>query len=137
MAENTTETEVTRLRDLLRKAVRVAGVSNKEIEARLGMSSGSLSRLFAGGIELKVKHVLDILKQIEMSPGDFFRLVYSEDDTDDSNTVTTLRGFRNYDRPKRTESARGRSGGAALTQEDVEAMVAKALRRLLLGPGER
>jgi len=133
MAENATEKEVTRLRELLRRAVRVAGVPNKEIEARLNMSSGSLSRLFAGGIELKMKHVLDILKQIEMSPGDFFRLVYLEDDGDSSETAATLQGFLSHSRQERTESVRRTPGGTDLTQEEIEVMVAKALRRLLLG----
>lgn len=133
MTDNATDKEVTRIRELLRRAVRVAGVPNKEIEARLNMSSGSLSRLFAGGIELKVKHVLDILGQIEMTPGDFFRLVYPEDDAGGSETAIALKGFLGHGRPERTESARRRSGSSEITQEEVEAMVAKALRRLLLG----
>lgn len=137
MTENATDKEVTRIRELLRRAVRVAGVPNKEIEARLNMSSGSLSRLFAGGIELKVKHVLDILRQIEMTPGDFFRLVYPEGDTGGSDTAIAFKGFLGHGRSERTDSARRRPGASDLTQEEIEAMVAKALRRLLLGSEAR
>ena len=130
MTETMTEKEVARLRELLRRATRVAGVSNKEIEAKLNMSSGSLSRLFAGGIELKMKHVLDILRQIGMTPAEFFRLVFPLEEETGSETAIALKGFLGEGRSERPPRQRP---APAVTDEEIESMVGKALRKLLLG----
>ncbi|HEX6864802.1 MAG TPA: helix-turn-helix transcriptional regulator, partial [Thermoanaerobaculia bacterium] len=71
--------EVARLRELLRNAIRLSGVTNRKIERHLGMSQGSLSRLLAGGIELKVKHILEIVEILGLPPGQFFRIAYPEE----------------------------------------------------------
>ncbi len=68
--------EVARIRELLRTVVRVAGVSNREMERQLGQSPGYLSRLFAGTIEIKLRHVLEILRLVKVEPAEFFHLVY-------------------------------------------------------------
>ena len=68
--------EVARIAELLKTAIRMSGASNREIERRLNLSAGYLSRLFSGGIELKVKHILDISEVIELDPGEFFQLAF-------------------------------------------------------------
>lgn len=68
--------EVTRLTKLLRSAIKLSNISNREIERQLGMSAGTLSRLFSGGIELKVKHILDICDTIHFPPAKFFQAAY-------------------------------------------------------------
>jgi hypothetical protein len=134
MTETMTEKEVDRLRELLRRATRVAGVSNKEIEAKLKMSSGSLSRLFAGGIELKMKHVLDILRQIGMTPAEFFRLVFPLEEETGSETAIALKGFLGQGKTERTAPSRQRPAPPpSPTEEEIESMVTRALRKLLLG----
>jgi transcriptional regulator with XRE-family HTH domain len=132
MPETATDREVARLRELLRRATRLSGVSNKEIERRLNMSSGSLSRLFAGGIELKVKHVLDILKQIDMPPAAFFHLAFPDEEEDGSDIGIALKGLLGERKTARKDTAQRPPAGP--TQEEIEEMVTRALRKMLLGP---
>ncbi|MGH9362346.1 MAG: helix-turn-helix domain-containing protein, partial [Thermoanaerobaculia bacterium] len=68
--------EVTRVKDLLKTVVRVAGMSHREMERKLGQSPGYLSRLFAGAIELKLRHIIEILSLIDVEPAEFFQLAY-------------------------------------------------------------
>ncbi|HEX3126340.1 MAG TPA: helix-turn-helix transcriptional regulator [Thermoanaerobaculia bacterium] len=65
-----------RLTNLLSAAVKFSNITQREVERKLGLSSGSLSRLFSGGIELKVKHILDICEVIGFSPSRFFHAAY-------------------------------------------------------------
>jgi hypothetical protein len=66
--------EVRRMSALLKTAIQLSGASNRDVERRLGLSAGYLSRLFSGGIEFKVKHVLDVSEVIELDPAEFFHL---------------------------------------------------------------
>lgn len=74
--ENQSDAEVARISELLKMAIRMSGASNREIERRLGLSGGYLSRLFSGGIELKVKHILDISDVIQLDPGEFLQIAF-------------------------------------------------------------
>src|SRR6185436_5910476 len=70
------EDEVVRLTNLLSAAVKFSEITQREVERKLGLSSGSLSRLFSGGIELKVKHILDVCEVIGFPPARFFHAAY-------------------------------------------------------------
>jgi transcriptional regulator with XRE-family HTH domain len=70
------EDEVVRLTNLLSAAVKFSDVTQREVERKLGLSSGSLSRLFSGGIELKVKHILDVCEVIGFPASRFFHAAY-------------------------------------------------------------
>jgi transcriptional regulator with XRE-family HTH domain len=68
--------QVERMLLILRSAVRMSQLSNREVERRLGWSSGYLSRLFAQDMELKIDHVLNICTAIGFGPGELFRAVF-------------------------------------------------------------
>lgn len=121
-----TESEVARLRELLRQAIRVSNVTNREIERRLGMSQGSLSRLLAGGIELKVQHILDILAILGLHPGTFFEVAYPDSPKDHSSLQLIHAAMSRRGEKKKEPTS------IQPTQEQIEAMVTKALRKLLL-----
>ncbi len=72
------EDEVLRLTNLLSAAVKFSNITQREVERKLGLSSGSLSRLFSGGIELKIKHILDICEVIGFPPARFFHAAYPQ-----------------------------------------------------------
>ena len=71
-----------RVRRLLQVTLRLKGVSNREIERRLGFSnhSGYLSRIFAGTRQLKMSQVLEILEAAGIPPGNFFRGIFPDHD---------------------------------------------------------
>lgn len=74
------EDEVVRLTNLLSAAVKFSNITQREVERKLSLSSGSLSRLFSGGIELKIKHILDVCEVIGFPPSRFFRAAYPQRD---------------------------------------------------------
>ena len=71
-----TETEVTRLTNLLASAIKFSGWKQRDIEKTLDWSSGSMSRLLSGGIELKIKHIHEICGVIGFPPSRFFHAAY-------------------------------------------------------------
>jgi transcriptional regulator with XRE-family HTH domain len=68
--------EVKHVLAAIRTAVRVLGYSVRDVEKKLGYSFGYLTRVFSGAIELKVEHVVDISKALEMTPEELLAFVY-------------------------------------------------------------
>ena len=71
-----TDFEVTRLTNLLASAIKFSGWKQRDIEKALGWSSGIMSRLLSGAIELKVKHIQEICEVIGFPPARFFHAAY-------------------------------------------------------------
>jgi transcriptional regulator with XRE-family HTH domain len=68
------EEEVRRYAALLKQAIRAAGLSVSEVERRLGAGPKALRRIFSGQVDLKLKHVIAILRIIGMSQEEFFAI---------------------------------------------------------------
>lgn len=71
-----TEEEIGRITEALRTAVRLSGVSHRVIEREMGLSTGYLSRIFGGKVELRVRHVLEVCRVLDMPPDSFFQAVF-------------------------------------------------------------
>ena len=67
----TTE-ESKRVLSELEVTIRSSGVSRREIERRLGMGQGYLNSLFKGRIQLRVAHVYEIARVLEIEPLSLF-----------------------------------------------------------------
>jgi transcriptional regulator with XRE-family HTH domain len=63
---------------ILKTAMRILGCTNREMERRLGVSGGYLSRLFAGTMELRFEHIVDIAAAMGISVEEIFRFAYPE-----------------------------------------------------------
>jgi transcriptional regulator with XRE-family HTH domain len=76
MAETVPELdeEVRRYAGLLRQAIRAAGLSVSEVERRLGAGPKALRRIFSGHVDLKLKHILAILRILNMPQDEFFNI---------------------------------------------------------------
>lgn len=68
------EEEVRRYAALLKQAIRAAGLSVSEVERRLGAGPKALRRIFSGQVDLKLRHVIAILRIIGMSQDEFFAI---------------------------------------------------------------
>lgn len=121
--------EIQRLLHVLRVAMRMLDVTNREIEKRLGLSYGYLSRLFAGNIELKVEHILQISDVLGLTPAEFFQLAYPRRNTPPSESASRLRSILEGLGPLGSDD-RG-PAQRAMTPEEVEALIAKVLRKIL------
>src|SRR5215210_4556634 len=90
MAKNADE-EVVRLTNTLTSAIRQSHWKQRDIEKALGMSSGSMSRLLSGGIELKLKHILQICEVIGFPVSRFFHAFYPTADEGGSQAARMQR----------------------------------------------
>lgn len=72
----TIDDEVRRAARLLEALIQATGASREELERRLEASPGYVGRLLAGRVELKLRHILAILRALEIEPALFFQTLY-------------------------------------------------------------
>ena len=140
------EDEVVRLTNLLSAAVKFSNITQREVERKLGLSSGSLSRLFSGGIELKIKHILDVCEVIGFPPSRFFRAAYPQRD-EDSGDAWRLQRLLEQLHPGKDQPDKDKPPAALRpadeelepanpTQADIERMVMAALGKFFSDMGK-
>lgn len=130
--------EVNRYAKLLQAVVQLSRLSEREVERRLGLGGGTLNRIFAGRIELKLFHVLAILEAVAMQPEQFFQLASVlrrtlGDSADDlgRQVIEALDRLAARVGPQ-WEGGVGRDAAAA--DKDLDRRVAASLRRLGFSP---
>lgn len=74
----TIDDEVRRATQLLEALIQAIGMSREEVEQRLEASPGYLGRLLSGRVELKLRHILAVLRALEIEPSLFFHTLYPE-----------------------------------------------------------
>lgn len=68
--------EIARVLQRIKIAIQSLGYSLRDIEKRLKVSDGYLSRVFLGAIELKLDHIIGISKALGMTPEELMAFVY-------------------------------------------------------------
>ncbi|MGH2628752.1 MAG: helix-turn-helix domain-containing protein [Anaerolineales bacterium] len=93
--------EVEKVSAALRQRIRLAGLTLREVEERLGMGKNYLRQLLSGAVDLKLKHLLAVLQVVGESPVDFFvgvygvpRLERSEAESDDPYFRAAIRAMQ-------------------------------------------
>jgi len=76
--------EIARIAAALRTAIRLSGISHRQVERELGLSTGYLTRILAGQVELRVRHVLDVCRVIGLPPDRFFAALFPPQDGPES-----------------------------------------------------
>lgn len=120
------DAEVQRLINILRTAMRVLGVTNRDIERKLGQSPSYLSRLFSGGIELKAEHLIHIPQAMGMEPAEFFQLAYPKRTEPGSLAAAQLRQALRELQPPPEEPR-----PEPFSEEQLEKMLLSTLRKLM------
>ena len=120
--------EVERLRELLAYAIQFAGFTQRDIERKLGLAGGTLSRRLTGGTDLKLDHILTICRVIGFPPSRFFRAAYPEleDAGDKALIVQRLLEQLHPDFPSQSVAAKQ-------PVEDLEKKVLEVLAKLFVG----
>lgn len=72
------EEVVARILSLLKRAIRSSGMSQKEVDRRIGVQPGYLSQVMIGRLDLKLKHLLRALEAIGVDAVGFFELAFPE-----------------------------------------------------------
>ena len=73
------ENEVQCVLSLLKRAIRSSGMSQKEVDRKIGVQPGYLSQVMIGRLDLKVKHLLRALEAIDVDPAGFFNLAFPDE----------------------------------------------------------
>jgi transcriptional regulator with XRE-family HTH domain len=119
--------EPAHLTQVLKTAVRLSRLSYREIERRLDLHAGALSRLLNGEIELKVRHVEQICEVIELPPGRLLRVAYPVDEELDPAAQMEQALATLYPGPRTLPAARAEAANPILPEE-IEQRVLSALR---------
>lgn len=122
------EPEVKRLITILKTAMRVLGVTNREVERKLGQSPSYLSRVFSGGIELKAEHLILIPRAMGMEPAEFFQLAYPKRNDPPSSAALRLRDSLRDLIPSPPEEKRPEP---PIDEQQLEKMMLATLRKLM------
>lgn len=117
------EPELRRIVQLLERLARVNKVPNRTIERQAGFAHGTLNRLFAGKMDLKMRHVLAILQAVGMAVPEFFLLAYSKG-------MENASPEQAFARMEALSRAAEEPPAAPLTREEVEALVFETLERI-------
>lgn len=120
----TIEDEIRQAARLLESLIQAAGVPEDELERRLDVSPGYLGRLLAGEIELKLRHILSILRALEVEPSLYFESLYPAQAPAGTIRIEDLR--------QRIESlGLGDSEAPQVVVDDLERLVQGAVRAAL------
>jgi hypothetical protein len=74
------EAEVVRARETLGHLIELSGMSRREVERHL-LDQGcgtDLGRLLSGRLDLKLRHIVDICRAIDVYPLEFFHIVFRD-----------------------------------------------------------
>jgi transcriptional regulator with XRE-family HTH domain len=74
----TIEDEVRRATKLLETVMQAAGLTRKDLDQRLGAGPGYVSQVLTGRMELKFRHILAVLRALDVEPSLFFQTLYPD-----------------------------------------------------------
>ncbi len=120
--------EVDRLLNVLRIVARLLGLSNREIERRLGLTPSYVSRLFAGAIELKVEHILSIVRAVGLEPWEFYELAYprrADAPSEAYRSIHSLLGGLQAPLPDLPAELQG----TKMTKREIDEMIQESVRQ--------
>jgi transcriptional regulator with XRE-family HTH domain len=121
--------EIKRILELLRTLSRMLGLTNREIERRMGLTPSYLSRLYGGFIEVKMEHVFGISRAMGLKPAEFFEFAYPSRTEPPSEAAIVIRRILRDLQPPVPETSSGPSPAPAIRQEDIRQLVEDSLRQ--------
>src|SRR5207244_4341303 len=119
--------------DVLKRLIRAAGLSNRDVERKLGVGASYLSRLFSGTLELRFEHVVELGRVLGLAPYEVFQFVYPYPKEPPSETLVRLRQMLGRLQPVPPAPAYAAETAAAL-ERDLARAVASVLDRITLRP---
>lgn len=127
----TIDDEVRRATKLLETVMQAAGLTRKDLDLRLGAGPGYVSQVLTGRMELKFRHVLAILRALDVEPSVFFQTLYPEN-RPSTDAVVMEEFLRRFQRLGFGASA-APPPSSTLDPQELERMIQNAVRAALTG----
>ena len=129
----TIDDEVRRATKLLETVMQAAGLTRKDLDQKLGAGPGYVSQVLTGRMELKLRHIIAILRSLEVEPSVFFQTLYPENRpaTDAVMMEEFLRRFQQLG-----FGSRPAQPAPALDPQGLETLIRSAVRAALSEPPE-
>ena len=111
--------------------MQAAGLTRKDLDQKLGAGPGYVSQVLTGRMELKLRHIIAILRALEVDPTVFFQTLYPENRpaTDAVVMEEFLRRFQQLGfGPRPAQPA------PALDAQGLETLIRTAVRAALSEP---
>lgn len=128
----TIDDEVRRATKLLETVMQASGLTRKDLDLKLGAGPGYVSQVLTGRMELKFRHILAVLRALEVEPNVFFQTLYPENRpaTDAVVMEEFLRRFQKlgFGAPSAPPPS------PAVDPRELEQMIQNAVRAALTGP---
>ncbi|HEY0511641.1 MAG TPA: helix-turn-helix transcriptional regulator [Thermoanaerobaculia bacterium] len=127
----TIDDEVRRATKLLETVMQAAGLTRKDLDQKLGAGPGYVSQVLTGRMELKFRHILAVLRALEVEPSVFFQTLYPENrpSTDAVVMEEFLRRFQKLGFGAQAPPP----PKPALDPQELERMIQNAVRAALAG----
>ena len=129
--------ETEHLIQILRSAMRVLGFNNRDVEKKMNVSGGYLSRLFNGSMELRFEHIVDIAGVIGLTVEEVFQLAYPQPRNPPSAAAQRIRSSAEAPAlgaarlpAAKPEPAADDAAMAALFEQQMEKMMMKLVRKM-------
>jgi transcriptional regulator with XRE-family HTH domain len=131
----TIDDEVRRATKLLETVMQAAGLTRKDLDQKLGAGPGYVSQVLTGRMELKFRHILAILRALEVEPSVFFQTLYPENrpSTDAVVMEEFLRRFQRLGFGAQPAA----QPASALDTGELEKLIRSAVRAALSEPPEQ
>ena len=121
-----------RLIFVLRAAIRAVGLTFKEVEKRLKVSGGYLTRLFAGQMPIRVDQITEIAEAAGLDPEEIFRLAFPPVQKPVTPETELIRRAISSTRSKESpEPAQGTEEPASMLGKEVERLIEKLVEKKL------
>lgn len=117
--------ETQRLINVLKVSLRILGVTNREVARRMEMSPSYLSKLFSGGSEMRLDHVIRICRAIGIEPAEFFFMAYPVPPRTATPSAARLREMLQHLQPASAPPAE------VLNEEKMQQILKETLERLV------
>jgi transcriptional regulator with XRE-family HTH domain len=129
----TIDDEVRRATKLLETVMQAAGLTRKDLDQKLGAGPGYVSQVLTGRMELKLRHIIAILRALDVEPTVFFQTLYPENRpaTDAVMMEEFLRRFQHLG-----FGSRPAQPAPPLGAQELETLIRTAVRAALSEPQE-
>jgi transcriptional regulator with XRE-family HTH domain len=120
-----------RLIFVLRSAIRAVGLTFKEVEKRLNVSGGYLTRLFAGQMPIRVDQITEIAEAAGLDPEEIFRLAFPPLQKPVTPETELIRRAVGSLRPEESPESQRNEESASMLGKEVERLIERLVDKKL------